>query len=134
MKTQDLLKQMLGKTFAQVLVESDKTAMHFVCDEGTFTFHHEQDCCESVFIEDIVGDVTDLEGTPLLNAEEVSGEIPADYERHEYHESSTWTFYKFATIKGYLDVRWLGESNGYYSESVDMDFEPCQTAATNPAG
>ena len=61
-------------------------------------------------------------GEPLLVADEVSGETPVGFE-DEYHESVTWTFYKFATRKGYVDVRWLGESNGYYSESVDLGYE-----------
>ena len=121
--TQRGMAQMLGKTFVQVTGDVGGYEMTFETANGErFMFAHSQDCCESVDINDIVGDLQDLCGSPMLLAEEVQGETPVDFEE-EYHESVTWTFYKFATRKGYVDVRWLGESNGYYSESVDLFVE-----------
>ena len=73
-------------------------------------------------INDVCGDLTDLIGVPLVQAEEATSESPPDdVSAPEYEpESQTWTFYKFATIKGSVTIRWLGQSNGYYSESVNM--------------
>jgi hypothetical protein len=119
--TQKGLALMLGKTFVQVTGSVGGGEMMFVTAQGErFMFAHQQDCCESVDINDIVGDLQDLVGTPLLVAEEVRGATEPD---EEHYESYTYTFYKFATRKGYVDVRWLGESNGYYSESVDLFVE-----------
>jgi hypothetical protein len=116
--TEKGMELMKGKTFVKVEGSVGGGEMLFVTAEGErFLFAHMQDCCETVDINDVVGDLQDLVGEPLLIAEEVSGEVPADA---EHYESFTYTFYKFATRKGYVDVRWLGESNGYYSESVSL--------------
>ena len=121
--TQKGMAQMLGKTFVQVSGAVGNFDLLFETANGErFMFSHQQDCCERVDINDIVGDLQDLVGEPLLVAEEVQGETPVDFNEREY-ESVTWTFYKFATRKGYVDVRWLGESNGYYSERVDLFVE-----------
>ena len=105
-----------GKTLTSLKNEGDELIFE-TADGETYRMYHEQDCCERVRIEDIVGDLEDLVGSEILMAEEVEGESPADFEAYE---SYTWTFYKFATRKGYVDIRWLGESNGYYSESVSF--------------
>lgn len=109
------VEDMIGRTFEKIIVNSEE--IYFEDKDGIFTFYHSQDCCESVYIESIIGDVEDLLNTPLLKAEE------AIQTGNDNYESSTWTFYKFATIKGYVDIRWVGESNGYYSESVDLKYK-----------
>ena len=116
--TEQALRNMVGSIFPIVTATDSELVFENATDRYVF-FHH-QDCCESVYIESIVGDIEDLVNTPILTAEESSGDTPADSNAKPY-ESYTWTFYKFATFKGYVDIRWLGESNGYYSESVDVE-------------
>ena len=99
----------------------DDDEMVLVFSDKKLTFCHLQDCCENVRIVDVDGDINDLIGVPLLMCEAVSSEGYGEEREREYEDNShTWTFYKFATINGYVTVRWLGESNGYYSEEVDI--------------
>ena len=92
-------------------------------DGRHFRFYHDQDCCESVEVHDVKGEPSDLIGTPILSVvEEIhpSEYWPADVPKPEYSESTTWTVFTFTTAKGTVVMRWLGESNGYYSESVSF--------------
>jgi hypothetical protein len=100
--------------------------VYFTCADGSkWRMAHDQDCCETVEVADVVGDVADLINATVLDARsETSDTDPADRvpeEYDEYRESFTWTFYIVQTDKGSVTIRWLGESSGYYSESVDFE-------------
>lgn len=115
---------LLGRTLIGIEKSGDDEQIIFTAVTGEkWRMYHSQDCCETVTIESIVGDLSDLIGAPILKAEEaISDQRPADLPAPEYgDESQTWTFYKLATIKGYVDIRWYGSSNGYYSESVSIE-------------
>ena len=117
---------LVGKTLTAIDVTKDalKEDDHivFVCETGEkYVQYHEQDCCEGVSIEDIVGEISDLIGSPILQAEESSNGSETD------DGDEQWTFYKLATVNGYVTIRWYGSSNGYYSTSVSfMKMEPEQ--------
>lgn len=83
---------------------------------------HSQQCCEEVTVEDINGELEWLIGTEILQAEVVTfdNETPAGLENYEHSDSYwRWTFYKLATRKGYVTIRWYGAHNGYYSVEVE---------------
>ena len=110
--------EFIGKTVVKIH-KIDDSALLFECSDGSkHIMHHEQDCCECVYIEDICGELDDLIGSPITMAEESYkyGEESED----SFADSETWTFYKFATLNGYVTIRWYGSSNGYYSESASF--------------
>lgn len=112
---------LIGKTITNIEgLKKDSDEVYIKTSDGSvYYMFHDHECCESVWIEDVCGDVEDLIGSPVLVAEEVRSD---EYEplNKESDESYTWTFYKLATAKGYVDIRWYGTSNGYYSEGVDF--------------
>ena len=114
-------KVLVGKTLSEVKVNND--TIFFNCTDGTrYQMYHSQDCCESVTVEDVCGDIEDIIGSPVLVADEVTSRSnPDDVNMDDsYQDSFTWTFYKIDTAKGGVTIRWYGSSNGYYSESVDF--------------
>lgn len=115
--------ELIGKTLANVENVNNEEIIFTTVGREKYKLYHSQDCCESVTVEEICGDLQDLIGSEILQAEEVTHEQdtnPDGVKIPEYQDSLTWTFYKLATMKGYVTIRWYWESNGYYSESVDF--------------
>jgi hypothetical protein len=111
---------LIGKTLKSVAINDEKDRVTIITEDGeVYVMYHSQDCCESVGVDEVSGDLNDLIGTPILAASE---DTNSDTSRKEdYDDSFTWTFYNLSTIKGHVQIKWYGSSNGYYSESVDFE-------------
>lgn len=111
------MDQFYGKLITRVdgLHEgSDEVVITFE-DDSSFHMWHSQDCCESVSISDI-DSAGNLEYAVWHDCEVSSKQGNSDWGDEE------WTFYTIKTSKGYVWVRWYGESNGYYSTSVSTKY------------
>lgn len=123
------IEELIGKTLVSAEGRVGGDMIVFTDDAGQqYKLYHEQDCCESVEIDDIVGDLQVLVGSPILVARE-DANVPSkgymiqiDFGDGKTEvcrdESYTWTFYNIATINGYVTIKWYGTSGGNYSESV----------------
>lgn len=114
-------ENLVGLTFVSITgatKDSDEIVFTTTCGRK-IEMNHSQDCCESVYVNDVEGDINDLLNSPIVLAEESvnSDDPPAE---KSWVDSFTWTFYRLATTKGFVVIRWFGESNGYYSEGVDL--------------
>lgn len=119
----------IGKTIIDIKTDNYEYISFLFNDGSAMQMYHSQDCCESVTIDDICGDLEDLIGTPILIAELRTNFN--DNPKGEYDESFTWSFYTFRTVKGTVDIRWYGTSNGYYSEDVDIEYHPSDITYDN---
>jgi hypothetical protein len=115
---------MIGKKFRKVYRKDqgigDSDALVFeVDDREAYAMFYERDCCASCSIEDICGDLSDLENAKIVRAEQNGNreKEPSPTPREYQDESFTWTFYRIGTRKGTVVIRWYGSSNGYYSET-----------------
>ena len=112
-------EDLLGLTLSDVTVmqgtDDDFITFKTTCGRE-FKMKHDNESFEKVFIADITGDMPGLIATPVLLAEVSTNDEPEPKNDAE----AMWTFYKLATIKGYVDIRWYGESSGFYSMGVSF--------------
>lgn len=126
---------LIGKTLGSIErtnFPNSPEALIFKTPTHTLTMQHIRDCCEVVYLEDVCGDLDDLIGTPIVSAYCEESKERIEESDAPLDQSFTWTFYRISTIKGTVTLRWLGTSNGYYSESVDITISEIAGNGSNP--
>ncbi len=120
------VEDLVGEILAYVDTDEHGEEIRLTTQTGkVFTIYHSQYCCEYVRIVDTEGNWRDLIGKVI---EEVSvkadhGVYPEDRGvRPACATDNSWTSTDFVfRVDGATVIsRWVGESNGYYSESVDI--------------
>ena len=106
-------EQIQGMIITAVVYKETNESLLIHLNTHVLEMIHHQDCCETVYLADVVGAFEDLIGYPLLEVSESTVNIGNS------DISSTASYYNFKTIKASVQLRWVGESNGYYSETVD---------------
>ena len=94
--------------------KGEEACVYFYMLDLIYELRHYQECCESVELVDVCGDVEDFSNNIIRRAECNTRDV--DTEDGEL----TYSFYRLDSDKGSLVLRWTGESNGYYSQEVDF--------------
>ena len=106
------MKDMVGKKVLGIYYDEEN--IQILTNDCVYAFYHQQDCCESVWLTQVDGVSDKIIGSYIVIAEVVTDEKDTE------HGHITWSFYKIGTNNGWIDFRFQGESNGYYSETVDL--------------
>jgi hypothetical protein len=119
------LSILVGLTIAKIEgLENNSQEVKITTTDGRqFSFYHVRDCCETVELIDYEAFKDKLIGGKIIEAEilnDSSKELMAKESYDFQNDSHTWSFYIINTDRGSIWMRWLGESNGYYSEEVDF--------------
>ena len=104
-----------GKIITEILRPNDFSIIK-TSDGSGYYFHHIQDCCESVNHYITIGDINNIIGFPITLAESDNKEpIKCDLSY-----GGTWSSFYLETEKGKVEWYFIGTSNGYYGETVEL--------------
>jgi hypothetical protein len=100
-------------------------SLSILTDKYEYNLYHAQDCCEYVRIVKIIGDIDNILNEEIIFAEEDGGANDPDWytDYSYYNDSHTWTKFVLGTKNGNVEFWFLGESNGYYGESISIKVE-----------
>jgi hypothetical protein len=114
--------ELKGKTITSIQgINSDDEDTIITTSDGTiFTLLHQQSCCEHVRVYGSVGNIDDVINVEVIDAEDTNPMDNPNAPDYKIYDSATWTQFRIVTNKGTFEIWWLGESNGYYGETVSV--------------
>ena len=114
-RDETLFSDLIGKVIYRIEYREEDEELWIHCmDESRYVMGHDQDCCETVTLENPAQDLSSIVGSPVLVAE--AREVTLEYE--EYRSLNELTFYHLSTRKASIVLRWYGESDGAYAVGV----------------
>jgi len=110
---------LVGEILTHIDVDADNEEILLTTQSGRrFRVYHNQNCCENVNIVDTEGEWHTLLNKKLVEVKhtEYDDGVPP----YDGCESYTKTAILFRVDDATVISRWVGTSNGYYSETVDL--------------
>ena len=114
--------ELKGKTITSIQGSNsdDSDTIITTSDGSIYTLTHIQDCCEHVRVYGSVGNIDDVLNVEVIAAEDTNPMDNPNATDYKAYDSATWSQFRIVTNKGAFEIWWLGESNGYYSETVSV--------------
>ena len=107
---------LVGEVLDAVDIDREENQILLTTRSGRkFLVYHEQDCCETVAISGQDGSFDKLIGKVIVEVRDIAVDTGDDE-----IDSQTTTTLVFRVDDQTIISRWIGDSNGYYSESVDI--------------
>jgi hypothetical protein len=104
-----LFSTLKGQTITKIT--SDFESVTFKTVGKTYKLEHFQDCCESVRLKNVIGDIKDILNVPITLAEEDNPSNP-DWHLDHYDDSHTWSVFILEAAGKRVEFWFLRESNG----------------------
>jgi hypothetical protein len=115
---------LVGHTVTRV-TESGAGLLEITTDKGRYMFDHQQDCCENVSLLEQEPDAppyASMKGKTIVGVTgEQCNDLPEDVRKEYDYDLESWTLTRFVfemSDGSKVPIRFLGTSNGYYSETV----------------
>ena len=113
---------LIGQTITEISAPIGDAFIQIRTTQGGIRALHQTDCCESIDLMRVDGDVDTLIGGVVTVAEDDTGCVPPDWAGKDYEgESVTWTKLTLGTSTASVHFWVRGASNGFYSETLEFE-------------